>query len=234
VKVSNNAIYDLIEEYSEADTNLAPGMLLEGLTIENRQIATAEIEQSLPDSTFFTNGIAEVIYASDSVYGIIQNASVLRRNLVIVISNNEIHVPEILTSLNDLKDTFDITVIGMPEWGLLENLETDYLLDLDVHFFTDSYIDQDDPRVSDFIYRFRERYKTHPNNYAFEAYDLGIYFLGAMHRFGDDCEVCLPYYQAHVLKGKIHFVPARPSGYENTIWNFCRYRNYKIEKINLH
>jgi LysM repeat protein len=234
VKVPNSSIYDIIEDYSEADTNLAPGMLIEQLMVENRQFATADIENTLADSTFFSNGIAEVVYASDSIYGIMRNASLVRRNLVIVLSNNEIHVPEILTRLNDLKDTFDISVIGMPEWELLENLETDYLLDLDVHFFTDSYLDPDDPRVNDFIFTFRERFKTHPNSYAFEGYDLGKFFLGALHRFGTDCEKCLPYYYADALKGRIRFAPAKTSGYQNTLWNFCRYRNYKIERINLH
>ncbi|RLD80046.1 MAG: hypothetical protein DRJ15_08005 [Bacteroidetes bacterium] len=234
VKLANKDIYKLIREYSEADTNLLPGELYAEINIENRLIQTAQLEAAPDDSTFFSNGIAEVVYAVDSVYGIIRNASAVRRNLVIVLTNHEIHTPEILTRLNDLKDTFDITVVGMPEWTLLDNLETDYLLDLNVHFFTDSYMDEEDPRVHDFIWSYRERFKTHPGNYAFEGYDLATYFLGALMRFGPDCEECLPYYRQHLLQGEIQFMPAYPTGYENRIWNLCRYRNFKIEKINLH
>jgi hypothetical protein len=130
-----------------------------------------------------------------------------------------------------LKDTFDITVVGLPEWALLTNLETDYLLDLKVYFFTDSYYDYEDPKVQAFIGNFRNRYKTHPDNFAFEGYDLGTFFMGAMMRFGSDCERCLPYYQEKLLKTSIRFAPAFPAGYENLYWNLCRYRNYKIYKL---
>jgi len=234
VKIANSFIYDIIDEYSEADTNLAPGELLDHLMIENRRIETAMIESMPDDSTFFSNGIAEVIYASDSIYGVIRNASIARRNLVIVLTNNEIFAPEILTRLNDLKDTFDITVVGVPEWQLLDNLETDYLLDLDVHFFTDSYIDQRSAEAARFIANYRERFKTHPDAYAFEGYDVAYFFLSALMRFGRDCQECLPYYRQKLLRGEVGVRQAYPAGFENQLWNFCRYRNYKIEKINLH
>jgi len=234
VKIANSHIYDIINEYSKADTNLAPGELLDHLMVENRMMETAMIESMPGDSTFFSNGIAEVTYASDSVYGVIRNASIARRNLVIVLTNNEIFAPEILTRLNDLKDTFDITVVGIPEWQLLDNLETDYLLDLDVHFFTDSYIDKHSPEVEYFVYNFRQRYMTHPGAYAFEGYDVAYFFLGALMRFGSDCQECLPYYRQKLLGGEVGLRPAKPTGYENQLWNFCRYRNFKIEKIDLH
>lgn len=233
VKVANQDIYNLITEYSEADTNLLPGELYSEINIENRVIQTSQLEAALEDSTFISNGISEVVYAIDSVYGIIRNASAVRRNLVIVLTNNEIYTPEILTRLNDLKDTFEITVVGMPEWTLLDNLETDYLLDLDVHFFTESYLDEEDFEVQEFIMDFREIYKTHPAQYAFDGYDLATYFLGALMRFGSDCEDCLPYYRQKGLQGNIQFGPANPAGYENKLWNFCRYRNFKIEKVPL-
>ncbi|MEN8225434.1 MAG: LysM peptidoglycan-binding domain-containing protein [Bacteroidota bacterium] len=197
------------------------------------KVAGPGLYDASPDSAFITNNIDEVIYASDSIDGIIRHASILRNNLVIVLTDNEIFAPEILTRLNDLKDTFDITVVGMPEWDMLTNLETDYLLDLNVYFFSDSYYDYDDAKVQAFINGFRSRYKTHPDNYAFEAYDLASFFLGAMMRFGTDCVKCLPYYQQKLLKTSIRFAPANPSGYENLYWNLCRYRNYQVEKVDV-
>ncbi len=232
VNVPNAGLYDLITEYSEADTNLASGVLLNNMLVENRLIRTERIENSLSDSTFFPNGISEVIYATDSVYGIIRNASVVRENLVVVLTNNEVFAPEILTRLNDLKDTFDITVVGMPEWDLLDNLETDYLLDLNVYFFAASYYDFNDPGVIRFIGDFRYRYKTHPNAYAFEGYDIARYFLGAMMRFGPDCGQCLQYYPARLLTTRVKMKPAYPAGYENLYWNLCRYRDYTVIKVN--
>lgn len=231
VKVSNMEIFDLINEYSEADTNLPAGTLISSMMIEDRKLPTEQVQRDISDSTFLTNGIGEVVYASDSVYGIIRNASIARKNLVIVLSNNEIFVPEVLTRLNDLKDTFDISVVGMPEWEMLDNLEVDYLLDLDVHFFTDHYIDPADPGVEAFVGSFREKYLTQPDQYAFEGYDIATYFLEAMMRFGPDCEKCLPYYRKDLIKSGMHIRAAFPAGYENTYWNLCRYWNYRIEKI---
>lgn len=231
VQISNSNIYETLKDYSEADTNLAPGTLYSSITVENREISTEYLENNLADSTFFTNGISEVIYAADSVGGIIRNASISRNNLIVVLAESEIFAPEILTRLNDLKDTFDITLVGMPEWELFTNLETDYLLDLKVYFFSDSYYDYDDPDVDAFVNAFRERFKTQPNQYAFEAYDLANYFLGAMARFGNHCKDCLPFYRADLLKSSYQLKKAYPSGFENVYWNLCRYRNYRIYKL---
>lgn len=231
VKIPNSKLYDLILEYSKSNTILARGMLMSSLQVENRKIHTAQLENAPGDSTFFSNGIAEITYATDSVHGILQHASIARHNLLIVLTNNEIFAPEILTSLNDLKDTFDITVIGMPEWERFTNLETDYLLDLKVYFFTDSYYDYNDPDVENFVRGFRERFNTDPGRFGFEGYDLATYFLGAMMRFGPDCEDCLPYYPKELLKTSVKFAPAYPAGYENLYWNLCRYHNYKIVKV---
>jgi len=231
VKIPNSRLYDLILEYSKADTNLAGQVLMGSILVENRKIQTLHLENAPGDSTFFSNGIAEVTYATDSVRGILQYASIARHNLLIVLTDNEIFAPEILTSLNDLKDTFDISVIGMPEWERFTNLEIDYLLDLKVYFFTDSYYDYNDPDVVNFVRGFRDRFKTDPDRYGFEGYDLAAYFLGAMMRFGTDCADCLPYYPKKLLKTSVNFAPAYPAGYENLYWNLCRYHNYKIVKV---
>lgn len=231
VKIANADMYEIIEDYSAEVEDMPRGWLQSGLTVENRQFETQQLKESIADSTFFSNGIAEVIYAQDSIHGIIRNASIARENLIVVLSNNEINTPEILTRLNDLKDTFDITVVGMPEWELLDNLETDYLLELKVHFFTDSYYDYEDEDVLSFVYNFREKYKTHPNQYAFDGYDIGTYFLGAMMRFGPDCRLCLPYYNRDLLKTSVEFEAAYPAGYENVYWNLCRYFNYRIVNV---
>jgi hypothetical protein len=224
-------MYELIVKYSKDKEDYVPGQMLGSLQVENRKIETQHLKNAPLDSTFFTNGIAEVIYSTDSIYGIIRNASVVRNNIIVVLTDNAIFTPEILSRLNDLKDTFDITVVGMPEWELLDNLETDYLLDLKVYFFTDSYYNYDDPDLISFVDNFRMRYSTQPNQYAFEGYDLATYFLGAMMRFGSDCQRCLPYYPQKLLKTSVKFAPAYPAGYENLYWNLCRYRNYKISKV---
>ena len=231
VSVSNEKIYDIIETYSEADTTLPTGSLYSDINVEHRLIRTEKLERALRDSTFFTNTISEVIYANDSIHGVIHNASVARNNLIIILTENEVFAPEILTRLNDLKDTFDITVVGLPEWELFTNLETEYLLDLNVFFFSDSYIDYDDPGVIAFIDDFREHYKTQPEQYAFEGYDLAGFFLGAMMRFGSDCKTCLPYYNKKLLKTSMYFKPAYPEGYENLYWNICRYKDFRIYKL---
>jgi LysM repeat protein len=231
IRISNAVLLNKIAEYSAADTTLAPGELLGSLKVENRMVYTDLIENAATDSTYFPNGISEVIYSTDSIAGLIRHASVARKNLVLVLSNNEVFAPEILTRLNDLKDTFDISVVGMPEWGLIGTLETDYLLDLNVYFFSDSYYDYDDPGVKAFVEEFRRRFQTEPGHYAFEGYDLASYFLGALMRFGPDCSKCLPYFEEQLLKSRMRLSEAYPGGYENLYWNICRYRNYKMIRV---
>ncbi len=175
----------------------------------------------------------ELIYEQDSIKGFIDNASVSNENIVIPLTNDKVFALNILTKLNELKDTFNISVIGIPRWDKFVGMETKYLMNLKVHIFSPSFIDYDDEDVKKFISKFRSRYKTEPDSYAFDGYDITFYFLSALMKYGKGFERCIPYLKINSLQTKFHFENTGVNdGFENSYWNIYECKNYKLIDVN--
>ena len=120
-----------------------------------------------------------------------------------------------------------MVVIGLPEWNRFSDMETDHLHNLDIHFLSDSYIDYNNDAVKIFVKKYRNTFKTEPDQYAFDGYDIGFYFLSALLHYGKSFERCLPYYNEKLLQTSYEFKKSHPAGLENQHWNPFIYRNYK-------
>lgn len=232
VSVANSFIEEIINEYSLADTTLPSGTFLESLTIENIMLYRDYISENISDSITFQNRVEEIVYMEDGIEGLKSQASIIRPNVVVAYSDNKAFVFELMTRLNELKDTFDITLIGLPSWEQFENLETDHLLNLNVHLLSNEYIDYEAPNVKGFIRDFREKYFTEPNRFAYDGFDVAWYFLTALHRYGKNFENCLPYYHCRLMQTVLDFHIIPEKGFENTHWNIVNYKYYRPILIN--
>lgn len=192
-----------------------------------------ELYNSLVD-TFpeYHNPIIDLVYDIDSISGFIDNASDTNRNVVIPLTNDKVFALNIMTKLNELKDTFNINVIGVPYWNKFKGMETKYMLNLNAHIFSPYFVDYDKDNVKVFVKDFRQIYKTEPENYAFDGYDITYYFLRALMKYGKDFQSCLPYIKTQGLQTNFNFKKAgQNKGYENTFWEIYKYKNYK--RINI-
>ncbi len=232
ISVANSFIDQIINEYSLADTTLPNGEFLESLTIENIMLYRDYIQENIQDSVTFQNRVDEIVFTEDGIEGLKSHASIIRPNVVVAYSDNKAFVFELLTRLNELKDTFNLTLIGLPHWDQLSGLETDHLLNLNVHILSNDHIDYEDENVKEFVRKFRSMYYTEPDRFAFDGFDVAYYFLTALHRYGRDFESCLPYYDGDLIQTRLdfHFNPGK--GFENTFWNIVNYRFYSPILIN--
>ncbi|MFC2106733.1 LysM peptidoglycan-binding domain-containing protein [Bacteroidota bacterium] len=227
ITIANTMLDGIIKEYSAADTTLSEGELIESLNVEDIIVYREFVENALEDSTSFANRVDEIIYTNEGIDGLLRKASIIRQNYIVAFSDNKAFAFELMTKLNELKDSINVVVIGLPEWDRFSDMETDHLHNLNIHFLADSYINYKDAAVKNFVRKYRNEYKTEPDRYAFDGYDIGFYFLSALLHYGKSFERCLPYYNEKLLQTSYEFKKSHPVGLENQYWNPFIYRNYK-------
>lgn len=107
-------------------------------------------------------------------------------NAVIVPSNQEAFVSDVLRNLNLLKtmNGFNITIYGTSKWRTFESVDIGNYHAMNLHIAMQHYIDFSDKDVKSFIYRYRALYGCEPNPYSYQAYDVAKYFLDQLYTKG--------------------------------------------------
>lgn len=139
-------------------------------------------------------------------------------NKVVVASQDEPFVSELLANLKAFSDRYKcrITVYGLNSWQKFENLELKLFYDLKLHIAAPYHTDYRLEPVKNFVQAYRDKYKTEPSQFAFQGYDIMMYFASAIYRYGKDFEGCLPYHKVPLLQSNYSFSPMYTGGaYEN-------------------
>ncbi len=157
-----------------------------------------------------------------------------RENLILVPSNNEAFVSDLLGSLHALHTIhkYPISIYGFPRWQRFRNVQLDYYYQLQLHLFAPFFVDYTDSSVKNFIEKYRETFRAEPNSYAFQGYDVMFYFLNALKKYGEEFLYCLPQHRMNLLRSSYHFERNnQKGGLENrTIYNLRYSKNFEISR----
>ncbi|MCA1756954.1 MAG: LysM peptidoglycan-binding domain-containing protein [Bacteroidales bacterium] len=109
-------------------------------------------------------------------------------NLIVLASDNEAVMSEVLGNVHSLSKRYKIKVIGYPEMRWLSNLDPSYFYDLGIAHHTPGWVDYNRPGIKEFIGRYRELFKTEPHlmSYAWQGYDIAFYFISGVALNGSD------------------------------------------------
>ena len=110
--------------------------------------------------------------------------SLAEMNVILIPSSEKDFVTDLLTKLNATRDS-SILVFGMPEWNNFNDLDFDYLMNLNVHIPNSGVLSYDD----DFTQYFVKAYQTLTGNdpsarFAFSGFDVSFYFLNLLNTYG--------------------------------------------------
>lgn len=174
------------------------------------------------------NSIKTVIYSSDSIRGVMRNASLLRNNLIIAMGNDEVFAIELFTKLNFVGKSTNYKVIGLPDWNNFNNLDIDYTQPFSLRMASDVFVDYTNSDVQLFVKKFYSAYNKvpDPDTYAFLGYDATFYFLEALYRLGRNWTDKIESFRLPLLQNQLHFEKQDQGGFENTYWNIYRQENY--------
>lgn len=190
--------------------------------IESLQLS---IEQSLAPGA---PPVKVIDFASDSLRGFLEHASMTRPNLIVVYAENEALPAALLSKLNAVKTDYSLTVVGLPEWDRFTNLESGYMLNLNGHIFQSSYVNFEDENVKGFYKRYRANYLDEPQEYALTGFASGYYFFQALFQYGSDFTECLNHLKFPMMHNQFWFIKTEGGGYDNIYWNILQYYDYRL------
>ncbi len=231
VKFSNYDLYELGKHVAMRDTLYVTDSVPPPYTFEGNDIYPEILEANIADSTIVNNYFIRINYSADSIHPYLDNASVLRNNIVIVYGKKKSYILDVLNRLNETRDTFDIQLLGMPGWDRISNLSNEKMNNLNLSYFAADHIDYNSDLTQDFIYKFRNAYYTEPDIYAYLGYDIGYYFLSSLFYYGKDFEKCIVNKPQDLLLSSYKFRKVQgTNNYENTYWHLIKLRNMTKSK----
>jgi len=181
----------------------------------------------------FAGTLQEVTYSTEFMGGVIKKFKLGIKNIVILFSNNNTVVPNFVSLLNPYAKANDVTLVGMDGWDELD-LETEFLVNLNYHQVTSSYVDYESKAVQQFITRFQSKYGAIPqtSKHAFLGYDLGWFFLTSLMLYGDNYISCLHYQQGIGLQYNFGFSASKQGdGLQNSNVEIVKIQDYKMVKV---
>ncbi len=163
--------------------------------------------------------------------------SVGNKNIVIIPDDKEAFVTGVIEQLFLFAEKYDITLIGSPNWELFQNINIRYLKRMNFNYASPFYIDYSHWKVKQFVKKFRTAYKTEPNIYAFQGYDVIYYFLDTLKKYGKLFQFCIE----NNLKSKKGIIfdfdfhrTDTYNGFENKGIHYLTYgNNYKLTETKI-
>ena len=154
-------------------------------------------------------------------------------NVIVLPSNNQSYVTEFISKLNALHGKNKIMVFGLQSWINFDNLDFDYLNNLSLHVPSNNYIDYQNPKTQNFIKNYVDKFKTDPEIYAYQGFDVAAYFISSLQKNGTGFlkNVVDDKYQGIETHFNFMRYPSN-SGFENKFVFILKYQDNKLVKAN--
>ncbi|MBW6478499.1 MAG: LysM peptidoglycan-binding domain-containing protein [Bacteroidales bacterium] len=191
-------------------------------------------ERSLYEQYMQRESMKEVVYSLGGMDKIKDMLDANRRNILVTPMGGEAIISDYTRQLNQMRDTFDITVLGVPQWRDYRSLDYRYLQNLRVHLFTSDFIDYDKKFNIDFIRRYRKENHVEPDIVAFRAVHTGMFFFSALMQYGSDFHKCTALINRTKSSGSpFRFYKAfgESGGWENNFVYIFKYENYRLKDV---
>lgn len=187
------------------------------------------------DTTFADVRFKEVAFR-DSLFYLKQAMNKGEKNVVVVPSEDEAFVTDVVTNLNTLsKQGYEMQVFGYSNWQDFVNIELEYFYNINLCLFTSFHVDYKRPPVKRVVRKYRDTFFSEPTRYVFHGFDITYYFLNALYRYGRDFDECLHRYNIPLCHSDYRFFRrGRDSGLENVSLYLLHYHgDLTMDRINL-
>jgi LysM repeat protein len=156
-----------------------------------------------------------------------------KNNILVIPSNSQAYVSDLLRSLNTLSEKYVITVYGLSTWMGYDNLDLEYLQKLQFHFVAPYFIDYDSSATTKrFLQKYNDTFHGDAGMYAFSGYDVGLFFLQSLNTYGTNFYQKLPEIKGTGLQQDFDFYRSDvESGYENRAVRIVQVMDYKLVRI---
>jgi ABC-type branched-subunit amino acid transport system substrate-binding protein len=162
-------------------------------------------------------------------------AAVLQKNMynwVVISSNDERTVNNLLYKLHDTLQDYRISVLGMQSWLDFSNVNYKLWDALDMHLLTSYFINYEDSAVRHFVHSFRRSHHIEPDEYVFRGYDQFLVLLNMMKEHGKNFHEKIIGLEYPALHTRFRFNrEGKGSSLENEYLNILRYESFHFYPI---
>ena len=137
-------------------------------------------------------------------------------NRVFIASESEAFVNDVVRNLNVIiHKKYNVVLYAASKIRSFETIEVENFHNTSMHVSLGYYIDYNDPRVMDFLLKYRALFNTEPTQFAFQGYDLTRYFANLCGRYGRNWYSKVDVNDMSMLQSTYRFRPSENGGYVN-------------------
>lgn len=151
------------------------------------------------------------------------------QNLVISLTEDKVFLSTLVGELRSGShhDSTRVKLMTSSRVMDINTLDINYLNELEVTMPNNDFVDFRDPATVHFINTYRASYLEDPSKYAFQGYDVGMFFLSKLWYTGPYFERSIQLEQRMISTG-FNIRPAQLGGYQNQYMLLTRIRNYEL------
>ena len=128
------------------------------------------------------------------------------KNHLVIASESEAFVNDVVRNINlMIHEKYDVSLYASSKIRGFETIEVENLHNANLHVSTSYYIDYDRKEVQDFIMEYRALFNTEPTPFAFQGYDITMYFAEMCSRYGNGWPSVIPLEEEEMLQSGFRF-----------------------------
>ncbi len=199
-------------------------------TSEAAQQMTAAIDSSGLEYSSLSYSILEGRNVTETMGRLMTDTNT---NRVYIASESEAFVNDVVRNLNVMiHKKYDVVLYAPSKIRGFETIEVENFHNTSMHVSTGYYIDYDNPRVMEFLKKYRALFNTEPTQFAFQGYDLARYFISLCSRYGNRWMYRLDDEPASMLQSSFDFTRTETGGYVNNgVRRIVYGDNWSVRKV---
>ncbi len=146
-----------------------------------------------------------------------------KKNVLVLPTVNEAEVSVVVSNMKALSAEFDVVVIGNNRFPQFESIDPEHYHYANLEFLTPYWPDLNQQVPRSFIHNFRVHFRTDPNQYSIQGYDVTFFFVKALSDYGDGFVKCLSKEKASLVQGNYMFRKLASGGYINNGLSVVQY-----------
>lgn len=185
--------------YEKGSNDMAEGSSVRTM-LDNTGLRIATFSYNILDGREITDNLKKL-------------SSPLRQNKVLVVSEREAFVNDVVRNLNVLiHEKYNVVLYAPSKIRSFETIEIDNLHNTNLHCSLSYYVDYDSEQVKKFLMTYRALYNTEPTPFAYQGYDLASYFIKTIAENGPAWKERLTEQRSRLLQSDFMFNKAPENG----------------------
>ena len=154
-------------------------------------------------------------------------------NRIYIASDSEAFVNDVVRNLNlMIHKKYDVVLYAPSRIRNYETIEVENFHNISMHVSTGYYIDYEDPRVQEFLLKYRALFNTEPTQFSFQGYDLASYFISMHTKYGQKWIERMENTETPMLQSTFRFRRNNDGGLVNTGVRRVVYgENWTVKKV---